>query len=802
MLLEIVHRWLPLWLFALILPPLAAAALVLYASDRARVSGRRGWVLTGMRVLVLFVLAVLLLDLARVETSTVKLPGEVMVVIDESRSMAATDSFRAAEEKRAEALALAGGAAGSEATLEALEGKSRLDLARLALDSGWLEELRERHRITLYALSGGLRPLSPGATEGGEAAALRAAIDGLAAEGAETNLVEPLLDEVFKRSGAPPAAILLLSDGQHNAGRDPRQAARALGLLGVPLIAVGIGAAERPRDAAIIAVDATSRVFAGDEIEVEVAIDASGLGAVPLALGIAEAERQIAGTTVELPPGDGLSRWPLRFPAGPPGRRKLTTSFPPLEGEASSENNRRDFWIEVLSDEARVLLLDGGPRWEHRYLKSTWERDEKVELSSFLVSPPPDRRLPQDFPRERAALFAHDVIVLGDVASELFAPDERERLAEFVTARGGTLVLIAGSQAMPHSWQGTALEPLLPVELASPAPPRGLGAELARGGPRLSLAAEGEVSPLTRLVAGRERNIELWELLPAPRWIAPVKGLRSGSVELVALKLDGGERAVFATRAQGAGKVFYSGIDSTWRWRFRFGDEFYRKFWGQVIRWAVAERLSAADDHVRLGSDRLLYEPPLRLEIAALVERAPGEPIEDDLVDAVITCETGSGEGAVRRTRRLRLEAVPKSGGRYRGLLEAESLAALFDAPVPAPPGEPVELRVRLAVAALPGYGEREDRAELALVVVPPPSPEGREPARNAALLEELAGLTSGAYLPLARFREAAERIPDRSRLEEQRRVTALLDWPLVLAGLFVGLLGLEWILRKRWELM
>jgi hypothetical protein len=376
---------------------------------------------------------------------------------------------------------------------------------------------------------------------------------------------------------------------------------------------------------------------------------------------------------------------------------------------------------------------------------------------------------------------------------------------------------------MPYRWEQTALAEIIPVHLLSPAPPPSLGITIAREGLPLSLTEAGRVSDLARLVPGRERNFELWELLPRPLWWNPVAGVKPGGTVLAAAgrealgRLPGGQAlvsgaagtggsaaadrflaergAVFVAAPAGAGKVFYSGIDATWRWRFRMGDELHQRFWGQVIRWAIAERLEAEDAHVRLGTDAVLYDAGAPVTVNAAVRKAPGEPYEGS-VEAVITRVADGASG------RVALAPVPKSGGRYRG---AADLAAVGLGPRRGgnPAAEaPVEHVVRLEIPGLSGYAERPDRAAARFAVRPPPDLERDAPSVNAAFLEELAAASGGKYLPAARAGEAAAAFPEKSRELERTEEWRAWDHPGLLAVLLLGALAAEWVLRKRKDLV
>jgi hypothetical protein len=816
------------WPILLVLVALAAAAVVwLYRRDRALVPPGTAGLLLALRIALVTILLALLADPTRVRRETITEPGEVLVVVDASWSFSLADPRRPPSQKVREAQAL-GLLPGQEpapedplvkSALEPIDAATRRDILARALAAGALEEASRRFRPAWFALAGGLEPLPP--LRPGSLDEILAALP--PATGATTNLGRPLLEEALRRDRGSLAGILLFTDGNHHAAGDPLDAARTLGALGVPIAAVGIGSLERPPGLSVDAIDATGKVFAGDEVKAQIAIAAFGLPAMDLPLTVSEGGKVVKEILLPIPPGGGVTRFPVEFPAGEPGRKKFTFSVPARDGDASEDDNFRDSWIEVLSGKARVTLLDGAPRWEERYLRSTWSRDPKVELRAFLVTPPPDRRLPSDFPRARDDLFASDVLILGDVDPALFTREEHQHLRDFVASRGGTMVLIAGERSMPYAWRDTPLAEALPVSLLEPAPPRDLGASIARDGLPLSLTPEGQASEITRLVPGRERNVELWGLLPRPAWLSPIAGLAPGAEPLVTAgaeavsrlpgapappsRASGAEKdafiarvlrergAVLVTRSFGAGRTLYAGIDSTWRWRFHFGDEIHGRFWGQVLRWAVSSRLGASDSHARLGTDALLYRAGAPVTVEALIETAPGKPFEEEPVDAVITRSADGAEG------RFRMGLLPRSGGRYRGSASLDDLG-IPSLPAGAPAGQPVEYRVRLEIPGLPGYSTREDRAAASFAFEPPLDLEARDLTVNRDLLEAMAAASGGRFFPLSRLREAFSVFPDRDRTREV--VTEASPWsrPGILAPILLGLLAAEWVLRKRRDLV
>ena len=112
-----------------------------------------------------------------------------------------------------------------------------------------------------------------------------------------------------------------------------------------------------------------------------------------------------------------------------------------------------------------------------------------------------------------------------------------------------------------------------------------------------------------------------------------------------------------------------------------------------------------------------------------------------------------------------------------------------------------LELTVSVDVEALPDYADRPERATATFAVDLPRADETADLAINRSLLEDLAGLSGGAFLPIERSHEARTLLPSTGRARIVTETRAAIDWPWTLALTLLGLLTLEWVLRKRWNL-
>ena len=132
------------------------------------------------------------------------------------------------------------------------------------------------------------------------------------------------------------------------------------------------------------------------------------------------------------------------------------------------DNNRSTAHVQIITKQRKILLIDSRPRWEFRYLRNTFDRDQRWSLRSVLVGQSTeDLTMPRGdrgntFPDDVEDLKEFDLIVLGDLRAELFSEEQLEQIREHVAVRGGGLLWIAGPGATPGTWRGSPTSPASP----------------------------------------------------------------------------------------------------------------------------------------------------------------------------------------------------------------------------------------------------------------------------------------------------------------------------------------------------
>lgn len=625
------------------------------------------------------------------------------------------------------------------------------------------------------------------------------------------------------------AGLLLLTEGQDNGEASAEPLARQLGGQGSALCAILMGAEKPPADAAIIAIEAPDTVYLADRMFINAELKLDGLAGREVRVTLFDGARPVDFKTIHVAGDVFRTRIQLTDEPRKVGLHPYRVEIEPVEGEVFESNNSYPLTLSVTDDKTNVLLIDSRPRWEFRYLKNLFSgRDKTVRLQYVLTRPdrfhgqPPrpkihasaKRRAGREeatlLPENEAEWLKFDVIFLGDVSTRELTPEHMRSIRRFVADRGGRLILIAGPKAMPAEFAATPLTELIPVKLAGQAdkktgepkrPRRSFGSR----GFRLTLTPEGKDHVILRQHVESEKSVRIWESVPpvfwrspytqavpaatvlvyaldpdAPKWLIARPGKTSSPPENIVRQREEYQRkhALLALASHGLGKVMLLTFDRTWRLRYRVGDTYHHKFWGQVLRWATAGKLPVGTHLVKLGTDKTRYAPGARPVVRARIVRDDLSPVVTDQVAIKIL----SGEKLIGR---VPMKYLKDSPGMYTAALDGLP-AGTYRLELDAPEAE----------ALLKKDGVKTVSTEIS---VDPSAPaEEIELAANRHLLGRLASLShNGIVVPPYQAQRVLGCLPAGKLKRKHRSQFALWDsW--VLFGLFCGLVTAEWLLRKR----
>jgi hypothetical protein len=562
------------------------------------------------------------------------------------------------------------------------------------------------------------------------------------------------------------AAVVVVTDGVANRGRDPVQAARELGR---PVSAVAVGET-RGWDAGVeeVAVNPTAR--AGQPTPMEVRLRHTGPEPRRARLTVSDGDRVLAEKAVTLAAGGaetveevsfvprrtGLAYYRVRLDAGP--------------GEVTGVNNRRAAVQTVMPDRLRVLVLTAGLNWDWTWLKRTLDADSSWAAEYALVrdgqaAPVPGVRQAPDL--AGGANLARYAVV---VAQGLSGADARSplgrRLAEYAQGGGG-LALWSGEGAGGSSLaalRGTELGRAAAIDLAGGPPSQELTPELPPGEPHDIARIDDDPVTARRLFAG----------------FAPLSGvapLATRAGDQLVLEAAGSPTPLLLLRRTGRGRALLVNGSGLWRWGLSgagaAGADRYARLWGAALR-ALAE--PAQSEPLRVAAERPLFAEGEPVAVSASLLDAGFQPVDGAAVEVRLEAVGGLEGSPTPRAPGGALRLAAQGGGSYAGRW---------------PPLAPGRYRV---VAAARGRVSATATSEF---VVDAWSPEYQSVEPDRRTLERAAGVSGGQVVAPARLGELARRVAARAATAGRVRERRLWEDPLAYAAL-VALLSGEWFLRRR----
>ena len=687
---------------------------------------------------------------------------------------------------------LAAGEQSIQSALTMFDEASRSRRAILSLadsPANLLKQLQERHEVAVFELNGAaVSPLRLIPSDASEAPA---------SDVPSFSKVTDLSSGIMTNQGGndysasskdvvvqPNSAIVLLTDGQHNSGPSPLQAARLLGGQGTAFYCVAFGPMQSAPDLAVTSIEHPELVFAKDRIRGMMTIKDSVPPGTPFVAQVSHGDEilwQRELVTENTPERKidfefGIEELVEKLGSQFETQTKrnllpleLSASLSQLPQESESQNNQRAMRLAAILQGDKVLILDGRPRWETRYLRNAFERDEQWQVNTIIVGPRTEEMaLPRgesdgQFPPDRDALFEYDLVIFGEVPPTLFSEHELRWLREFVEIRGGGMVFIDGHRGTLRELPEETLAGLIPVEW--------LPESLASKPQSLRLTERGATETALRLIPDDQQNRRFWTELPAPHTIVGASALPDTET-LVEVQRNGQSMPAIVTRQFGAGRVLYFSFDETWRWRYKSADVWHQRFWNQIAKFVMPKPFAISDDFVSIDTGSVSYSAGETVDVRVRILGLDGRPTSEASADALFWKDS-------ELAATVALSPDPNVPGVYYGRS------------APLPEGE-YEVSIRAA-----GYTDSALKARSEFVVLAPETGEMVDTAINESLLQQMAGVSGGVALREEEIGQLAELLSPLSSgriVETETPIWQSYWW----FGVMILLLTIEWILRKR----
>ena len=467
-------------------------------------------------------------------------------------------------------------------------------------------------------------------------------VDELVFDGTETHLGQALTRAHEELDGVPLSGLVVLSDGADNADAPLADALLPLEAAGIPVFTVGLGREEYSQDIQLSRVDTPRTVLKGAALVVDVVVTQNGYRGETVSLQVEDEGRIVAEQAVTLP-GDGEpTTVRVRFAAADAGPRLFSFRVAPRPDEMVTQNNERHALIMVEDTREKILYFEGEPRWERKFIGRAVADDANLQVAvlqrtaenKFMRTGVEDAEdLMGGFPRTREELFQYRALILGSIEANHFTPDQLRMIADFVSERGGGLLMLGGQRAFAEGgYAGTPVADILPVVLDERA-----------GEDEASFFIEtavrptraGETHPATQIADTEEASSARWLELPPLTLVNEIREVKPGATTLLTSADE--SLVVLAFQRYGAGKVLAFPVQDSWMWQMHadipVDDQTHETLWRRLLRWLV----DGVPDQVvaDLPKDRVELNESISLRVE--VDDANYEEINNSQVSAWIT---------------------------------------------------------------------------------------------------------------------------------------------------------------------
>ena len=605
----------PRWVLLAAILAAAVGLGAIVCRKRSRLAGS----VRGVRIVILWalqssLLALLLLLLWQPAISVTALRPQqniIAVVVDDSRSMALTDTGETRE-------------------------RQALDL----LNSGVLRKLRTRFQVRLYRLGNGVDRIQD--------------VNQLQATASATQIGKGLRQLADEAATLPIGAVVLLSDGADNTGGIDLDTLSEVRRRHLPVHTIGIGKEKLTNDIELDGLDIPTKSLQGSRLEARITVRQNGFSGKRAQLILTAGGAVLAARDVTLKDVPNQVET-VEFNAGKAGVKTIEAKLTPLPGEENTTNNRLARVLSVDGTKRRILYVEGEPRWEFKFLRRAVEDDPAIAIVSMLRTTQNKiyrqgvanvNELADGFPTKPEELFAYQGLILGSVESSFFSSTQQQMIKNFVDRRGGGLVFLGGRWALSDGGYGIPpFTELLPVTL----PQR--KNTFQRAFVAAELTDAGKKSLICRIEDNPEKSIQHWEVLPYLANYQDPGAPKPGALVLARADIGGSRLPLLVTENYGRGRTAVFATGGSWRWRMQqpVGDSSQEAFWRQFLRWVVAATptpVIASTPNPNLTDDG-------KIQLRAEVRDKNYLPAADAAVEAHIISPNGSADSVALRPEPL-----------------------------------------------------------------------------------------------------------------------------------------------------
>lgn len=488
---------------------------------------------------------------------------------------------------------------------------------------------------------------------------------------AKSDLVNGLSGVTHSLKGENVAALLFLSDGLDQSGEAVSDYYFAVPVY-VPELELPFRLEYKVKDVWIADVVYPETCVVGWKTGADVILRRSFKGKMSCPVVLYQEEKKLKTESVVFNANELFTQVHFEVEPETVGRRHYRVDILPDDDE-NRDNNRREFLLEVTDPVNNVLYVEQAPRWEFKFMKRALAAEKNAVLTAFVgsgdgafinFSEGERAQRVKEFPDiEGGGLKEYKVLILGEMAGDLFSAEAWQKIHEFVENGGGLLFAGASTSLGRDGWASIELaRDLLPVVSEE-------HAAMKDGKFSLLVTPEGGAHPA---IQGLGNGSGLPPVLS--HW-GPLKTAESGE-ELITTASGS---PILAVSRYGRGRTAALLSDSLWKWRLAsvVGEEkLYPRLISQLVYWLSPKEKDLSGSgmlQVITPSGEVDVNTPVPIGAVIGTEQRSGRspvcaiksPTGKNMMFTMNAAELGAEFGLVEALDGYRCVFFPRESGKY-----------------------------------------------------------------------------------------------------------------------------------------
>lgn len=529
------------------------------------------------------------------------------------------------------------------------------------------------------------------------------ALDKLSADGKSTDITGAGTEIMQKYNSSATAlkGLIIISDGREVKSTSDDNFPLLARAANVPVYAIPLGEQVKGHDILLETVNRHYTEFAGQYQTVAVKVKNINMGRIKTKVEVVNTTGQVLAKQELFLEDNSTRTVHLTLNLKQPGLHELFFKIPVVEKDKKRSNNSVGITVSVIDEKLNVLLIEGLPFWDSKFLSQVLRQNSNINFSGiyrltperfFKIDEKGQRSEESDaviFPEKMANLSKFNLIIFGKGA-EFFLNEQRVNLLKrYVRDYGGAILFARGK---PYSGTLKIFNQLEPVVW---------GEELNRRIKWYPTPAGVSSGLFGEMLPGADN--QLWQSLPSIERAYRCPTLKSFSEIMVVGKNESGKGAkipVLINRKFGKGIIVAVNSEGLWKWDFAAKkqqknaqvsptkklktmpgklhnnssgngvtkDNFYRKFWTQLVYWSVkySDFLPNQDYSLHLSKNVIMPGENVAVLVNSRIAQVNGFNLSLDVSSNDLS------ETSTLRTKGFHKEIVPSrslSGNSWNALL-------------------------------------------------------------------------------------------------------------------------------------